>query len=106
MRIWRAFIFSKKKQPAKYIPKFGHDDFRSKLDADDLYELRKNREFKVKMSQIMKEISIYSFFLFILYVVAFSNLSSSAFQYNQLFLNTFVRKQKGENMGLNEVNKN
>ena len=103
---WKVLIFCKKKQPVKYIPKFGHDDFRSKLNADDLYELRKNREFKVKMSQIMKEISIYTFFLFILYVVAFSNLSSSSFQYNQLFFNTFVHKQNGASMGLNEVNKN
>jgi hypothetical protein len=55
------------------------------------------------MGQIMKEISIYSLFLFILYVVAFNNLSSSSYQYNQLFLKTFVLKQRGENMGLNEV---
>jgi len=103
---WKVFIYSKKKRPVNYIPKFGHDEFRSKLNADDLYELRKSREFKVKMSQIMKEISIFTFFLFILYVVAFSNLSSSSFQYNQLFLNTFVHKQNGESVGLNEVNKN
>ncbi len=51
----------------------------------------------------MKEISIYMLFLFILYVVAFSNISSSSYQYNQLFLNTFVHKQSGENMGLNNV---
>ena len=102
----KSFIYSKKKKPSNYIPEFGHDDFRSKLNANDLNELRKNREFKVKMSQIMKEISIYTFFLFILFVVAFSNLSSSSFQYNQLFLNTFVHKQNGESMRLNEVNKN
>ncbi len=102
----KVFIYSKNKQPVNYIQKFGHDDFRSKLNADDLYELRKYREFEVKMSQIMKEISIYMFFLFILFVVAFSNLSSSSYQYNQLFLNTFVHKQNGENMGLNEVIKN
>ena len=74
------------------------------MNEDDLNELRKKREFEVKMSQIMKEISIYSLFLCILFVVALSNLSSSSYQYNQLFLNTFVRKQQGENMGLNEVN--
>jgi len=56
------------------------------------------------MGQIMKEISIYLLFLFVLFVVAFSNLSSSSFQFNQLFLNTFVNKQNGENVGLNEVN--
>ena len=103
---WKVLIYFKKKQPVNYIPKFGKDEFRSKLNANDLNELRKNREFKVKMSQIMKEISIYTFFLFILFVVAFSNLSSSSFQYNQLFLNTFVHKQNGESMGLNEVIKN
>ena len=103
---WKVFIYSKKKKPSNYIPKFGHDDFRSKLNANDLNELRKNREFKVKMRQIMKEISIYTFFLFILFVVAFSNRSISAYQYNQLFLNTFVHKQNGESMRLNDVNKN
>ena len=74
------------------------------MDAGDLYELRKNRLFEIKMGQIMKESAIYLLFLFILYVVAFSNLSSSSYQYNQLFLNTFVNKQNGENVGLNEVN--
>ena len=92
------------KQPPIYIPTNNIERFRSKLDADDLNELRKNRLFQIKMSQIMKEISIYLLFLFILYVVAFSNLSSSSYQYNQLFLNTFVHKQNGENMGFNEVN--
>jgi hypothetical protein len=99
-----SLFYSKDKQPANYISKFGDENLRSKLNEDDLNELRKKREFEVKMSQIMKEISIYSLFLGILFVVAFSNLSSSSYQYNQLFLNTFVHKQKGENMGLNEVN--
>ena len=66
-------------------------------------ELRKKRLFEVKMSQIIKEISIYSFFLFFLYVVAFSNLSGSSFQYNQLFITTFVEKQSPEEIGLNDV---
>ncbi len=73
------------------------------MDADDLDEFRKNRLFEIKITQILKEISIYSLFLFILYVIALSNLSSSSFQYNQLFLNTFVHKQKGEHIGLNDV---
>ena len=68
-------------------------------------ELRKKRLFEVKMSQIIKEISIYSFFLIFLYVVAFSNLSSSSFQYNQLFITTFVEKQSSEEIGLNDVRK-
>jgi hypothetical protein len=100
----RFLTYLKNKKPANYIATFENENFRSKLDPDDLNELRKTRLFEIKMSQIMKEISIYSLFLFILYVVAFSNLSSSSFQYNQLFLNTFVNKQSAENMGLNEVN--
>ena len=68
-------------------------------------ELRKKRLFEVKMSQIIKEISIYSFFLLFLYVVAFSNLSGSSFQYNQLFITTFVEKQSPEEIGLNDVRK-
>ena len=60
-------------------------------------------EVRAKMSQIMKEFAIFLIFLFFLYVVAFSNLSSSSFRYNQLFLHTFLHKQKGENIGLNDV---
>jgi hypothetical protein len=102
---FKYFLFySKKKQPANYIPTHRNENFCSKLNSEDLNELRKKRLFEIKMSQIMKEISIYSIFLFILFVVAFSNLSSSSFQYNQLFLNTFVHKQNRENMGLNDVN--
>jgi len=105
LSIWVRFLFySKNKQPPNYIATFRDENLRSKLNEDDLNELRKKREFEVKMCQIMKEISIYSLFLFFLYVVAFSNLSSSSYQYNQLFLNSFVNKQGGENMGLNEVN--
>jgi hypothetical protein len=99
------FLFdSKIEQPSIYIPTNIIERYRLKLDADDLNELRKKRLFEIKMSQIMKEISIYLLFLFVLFVVAFSNLSSSSFQFNQLFLKTFVNKQNGENMGLNEVN--
>jgi hypothetical protein len=97
-------FYSKIEQPSIYIPTNIIERYRLKLDADDLNELRKKRLFEIKMSQIMKEISIYLLFLFVLFVVAFSNLSSSSFQYNQLFLKTFVNKQNGENMGLNEVN--
>ncbi len=68
-------------------------------------ELRKKRLFEVKMSQIIKEIAIYSCFLIFLYVVAFSNLSSSSFQYNQLFITTFIEKQSSEEIGLNDVRK-
>jgi len=68
-------------------------------------DLRKKRLFEVKMSQIIKEISIFSFFLLFLYVVAFSNLSGSSFQYNQLFITTFVEKQSPEEIGLNDVRK-
>ena len=86
------------------MPTIRNDKTRSKLDADDLNELRRNRMFEIIMNQIMKEFAIYLFFSVILYVVAFSNLSSSSFQYNQLFLNTFVHKHTGENLGLNDVN--
>ncbi len=100
----KFLFYSKIKQPSIYIPTNRIERYRLKLDADDLNELRKKRLLEIKMGQIMKEISIYLLFLFVLFVVAFSNLSSSSFQYNQLFLNTFVNKQSGENMGLNEVN--
>jgi hypothetical protein len=101
---FKLFVFcSKNKQPANYITTFEDENLRSKLNEEDLKELRKNRLFEIKMSQIMKEFAIFLIFLFILYVVAFSNLSSSSFRYNQLFLNTFVHKQKGEHIGLNDV---
>ena len=57
------------------------------------------------MTQIIREISIYTCFLFFLYVAAFGNLSSSSFQYNQLFLSTFVEKQSPDEKGLHDVGK-
>jgi hypothetical protein len=103
IKIFLNYIFLKKNFPANYLPTYRNEEFRSKLDADDLKELRKKRLFEVKISQIMREISVYLLFLFILYVVAFSNLSSSSYQYNQLFLNTFLYTQRDGKLGLNDV---
>jgi hypothetical protein len=75
----------------------------TKLDADFIDQTRKNRLFEVKISLFIKEITIYLFFLVVLYVVAFSNLSSSSFQYKKLFLNTFVNKKDANDFGFNEV---
>lgn len=89
--------------PSNYIQTYRNEKTRFNFDNVDLMELRKKRLFQVKMSQIIREITIYSCFLFFLYVVAFSNLSSSSFYYNQVFKNTFVEKQDYEAKGLKDV---
>jgi polycystin 1L2 len=67
--------------------------------------MRTKRLIEVKMNQIIREISIYTLFLFILYVVAFGNLSSSSFNYNQLYISTFARTTGSDDIGLDGVKK-
>ncbi len=56
-----------------------------------------------KLNEILKEIGVYFIFLAILYYVSFTNLSNSAFTYNQLFKYTFLDSQNLNEIGLNDV---
>jgi len=58
------------------------------------------------MLSILKEIFIFLAFLFFLNWVTFSNLSQSSYQYNQLFIATFVKQQSQNEIVLENVRKN
>ena len=51
----------------------------------------------------MKEVFIFSVFLVVLYLVSFSNLAYSAINYNKLFINTYVKQQNSNEIGLDKV---
>ena len=65
--------------------------------------MKSKRILDKQLSEILNEMGIYLIFLFFLYFVSFTNLSSSSFNYNQLFVNTFVENQGPNEKGLNNV---
>jgi hypothetical protein len=74
-----------------------------KLDDKDLKLLKMNRIFETKLQSVIKEVTIYCIFLFLLFVVAFQNTSSQSFWHNQIFKTTFVRQVNPRDIGLNDV---
>ena len=68
-----------------------------------LENLKKKRIFEIKLGQILNEIIVFSVFLFVLYTVSLLNTSSSAINYNKLFLKTFVQQQDKNETGLDQV---
>ena len=73
------------------------------LSEHDFEELRRYRRLDKKFDEMLKDIGIFLIFLFILYVVSFTNISNSAFNYNQLFINTFVQSQNSNEIYLFNV---
>jgi hypothetical protein len=74
-----------------------------KLDNSILEEHKRLRIMDKRLNEIFKEMGIYLIFLFFLYHVSYTNLSSSAFTYNLLFQQTFVDSQSSNETGLNDV---
>ena len=68
-----------------------------------LENLKRKRIFEIKLGQILNEIIVFSVFLFVLYTVSFLNTSSSAINYNKLFIKTFVQQQDKNEIGLDKV---
>jgi len=81
------------------------DDNIQTFDENELKFFKRKRLFDTKLRSVIKEIIIFVLFLFLLYVVAFSNTSSSSNQYNKIFQSTFVRRVKHNETGLKDVNK-
>jgi energy-coupling factor transporter transmembrane protein EcfT len=70
----------------------------------NLNEIKKQRLLEKKLWSILKEILVFLSFLFFMYWVTFSNISQSSFQYNQLFIATFVKQQNyKDTIGLGDV---
>jgi len=99
----QEYLF-KMKQKSKNGPRirFREDNMQT-FDENGLTFLKRKRLFETKLSSVIKEIIIFVLFLFLLYVVAFTNMSSSSYQYNQIFQSTFVRRVKHNETGLKDV---
>ena len=81
------------------------DDNMQTFDENELNFFKRKRLFETKLRSVIKEIIIFVLFLFLLYVVAFSNTSSSSYQYNKIFQSTFVSRVKHNETGFKDVNK-
>ena len=94
----------KVKQNSKNGPrKRFKDDNMQTFEKNELTFLKRKRLFETKLRSVIKEIIMFVLFLFLLYVVAFSNTSSSSYQFNQIFRSTFVRRVKDNETGLKDV---
>jgi len=94
----------KVKQNSKNGPrKRFKDENMQTFDENGLTILKRKRLFETKLRSVIKEIIIFVLFLFLLYVVAFSNTSNSSYQFNQIYRSTFVRRVKGNETGLKHV---
>ena len=69
----------------------------------DMSVLKRKRLLDSKFSSALKEIAIYTVFLVFLLSFTYSNTSFSSFQYNKIFLMTFIQSLSANDMGLNEV---
>jgi hypothetical protein len=74
------------------------------IDYFELNEFKKQRLLDKAFWELVKEITLFSFFLCFLFMVAYSNISTSAFHFNQLFQHTVAIKQSNLEIGLNNVN--
>ena len=61
------------------------------LNDSELQILKEKRLKEKKFWLIIREISVYSTFLFALYVVAFTNATIPSFEYQRLFIKTFSK---------------
>jgi hypothetical protein len=99
----QEYIFKMKHNSKNGKRKRFKDDYMQKFDENELKFYKRKRLFETKLRSVIKEIIIFVLFLFLLYVVAFSNTSSSSYQYNQMFRSTFVRRTKHNETGLKDV---
>jgi hypothetical protein len=99
----KEYLF-KMKQKSKNGPgmRFKDDNMQT-FDENELKFFKRKRLFETKLRSVIKEIIIFVLFLFLLFVVAFSNTSSSSYQYNKIFQSTFVRRVKHNETGLKDV---
>lgn len=88
----------------KYIDRINTDLHNNKLSQKELDEFKRIRTLDHMLWSIIKEVFIYVTFLIVLYVVSFSNVSTSSYTYYKLFLSTFVQSQSQNEIGLYDVN--
>ncbi len=60
------------------------------LKEDKIKELRENRLIEIKIWSLAKEIFFYFMFIWVLYVVSYSNLNINTFEYKENMRHMFV----------------
>ena len=65
--------------------------------------MKNQRLLEKKLWSVVKEIFIFVAFLVVMYSVAYSNVSEYSYNYNKLFLNTFVISQSPNESSLGDV---
>ena len=97
-------VFSKESQIKSYTYVDRINNYEPEgFDKEDLIELKRIRVLDQKCWSILKEAFINVVFLFVLYYVAFSNITASSIQYNFLYQNNFVKSQSSKEIGLFDV---
>ena len=60
------------------------------LKEDRVDELRENRLIEIKIWNLVRETIFYFMFIWVLYVVSYSNLNVNTFRYQENMINMFV----------------
>ena len=74
-----------------------------KFDSYDVNEFKRTRNFDRILWGIFKEGLIFFAFSSVLFTIAYLNISKSSFQYNKLFINTFLTSSGTNEIGFFDV---
>ena len=74
-----------------------------KFDSYDVNEFKRTRNFDRILWGIFKEGLIFFAFSSVLFTIAYLNISKSYFQYNKLFINTFLTSSGTNEIGFFDV---
>jgi len=74
------------------------------IDYFELNEFKKQRLLDKEFWELVKDFTSFSVFLWFLFMVAYSNLSTLPIYSNRLYQNNFAYKQSNVEIGLKNVN--
>ena len=74
------------------------------IDYFELNEFKKQRLLDKEFWELVKDFTSFSVFLWFLFMVAYSNLSTLSIYSNRLYQNNFAYKQSNVEIGLKNVN--
>ncbi len=83
-----------------------HDkpNIEEQIDYFELNEFKKQRLLDKEFWELVKDFTSFSVFLWFLFMVAYSNLSTLSIYSNRLYQNNFAFKQSNVEIGLKNVN--
>ena len=74
-----------------------------KIDSHFVNDFKRRRNFDTILWGIFKEGLIFFAFSSVLFTIAYLNISKSSFQYNKLFINTFLTSSGTNEIGFFDV---